>query len=218
MGNRAMKPKATRAVLEILQASSELGFVMSRTKVAKLLYLADLEYARRTGSQGSDVDWIWYNYGPYDTDLLTIERELEADGSIRCETAAVAVKDERWVENRLVLVEHIQLSDEEVDREFLSIVREMVGDYGGWSATRIKNFTYATPPMIKAQEEERGVSLDIAMVAGRDRQKPHLPNLDKYRKLLRSRPPIDPQQDSSWELDELAAARPSIRRAEKLVS
>lgn len=48
-----------------------------------------------------------------------------------------------------------------------------------------------------------------------DRIKPHLPNLDKYREIVQSKKRSS-LKDLSWELDELAAARPSIRRAEKL--
>lgn len=37
-----------------------------------------------------------------------------------------------------------------------------------------------------------------------------------YREILADRPPRDPDQDLSWELEEYEAAKPSIIRAMKL--
>lgn len=42
-----------------------------RTQIVKFLYLADLESRRHLGRPLSTFDYIWYDYGPFDSEILS---------------------------------------------------------------------------------------------------------------------------------------------------
>ena len=62
------------AVLAMLKAAKELDCEINRTKLAKLLYFADLRAIEVGGTAFSGAVWRWRNYGPYDNALIRAER------------------------------------------------------------------------------------------------------------------------------------------------
>jgi hypothetical protein len=53
-----------------------------RTQLFKFLYLADLEARRHLGRPLTDLDYIWYDYGPFDSAIYAQLDSLMADGSL----------------------------------------------------------------------------------------------------------------------------------------
>jgi hypothetical protein len=74
------------AFVALLSAAPAQGAVITRTKMAKLLYLADLQAVDDLGRPGSGVQWRWLHYGPFSNALLTIEDDLVSDGIVERQT------------------------------------------------------------------------------------------------------------------------------------
>jgi hypothetical protein len=64
-----MPPISTRVLRYIVDQIREQDAVPTRTKVAKLLYLVDVEYYRRHGRLLTDLSWRFLHYGPYAVEL-----------------------------------------------------------------------------------------------------------------------------------------------------
>jgi uncharacterized phage-associated protein len=146
------------AVLQVLIAARANGVVINRTKLAKLLYLADLRAVDEDLPPGSDVDWRWRHYGPYSDALLAVERDLESAGVMEVS------KTQNYFgahEIRLRLcAEDPQVS---IDSRFAAIVDRIIQENGRLSASQLKDLTYQTPPMRAAQRVgQRELRLDLS--------------------------------------------------------
>jgi len=53
-----------------------------RTQIVKFLYLADVESRRYLGRPISDLDYIWYDYGPFNKEILSQLDQLCDQGVI----------------------------------------------------------------------------------------------------------------------------------------
>src|SRR5687767_6630928 len=69
-------PQTVAAYLAVLEAARIRGIQITRTKIAKLLYLADLRAIEDNRPPVSGVEWKWLEHGPYNNDLLFLENEL----------------------------------------------------------------------------------------------------------------------------------------------
>lgn len=65
---------------------NQLSGRIGRTQLMKFLYLADYESRRYLGRSLSNIDYIWYHYGPYDKTLNARIEKLISQGIIRSET------------------------------------------------------------------------------------------------------------------------------------
>src|SRR5437879_4243988 len=91
-----MKPQARELVLAILTRIQELEGTANKTKLLKLLYLADIEHFRATGETLTGFDWIYYLYGPWTPEYDDLLKQLEAEGALRLERwASGGVEGER---------------------------------------------------------------------------------------------------------------------------
>lgn len=147
---------APAALVALLAAARAQGAVITRTKLAKLLYLADLRAVETLGRPGSGVEWRWLHYGPFSRRLLGVEDELVGAGIIEREITENYFGN---VEYRLRLGRQVPV---DVDVEFAAIIEHVVLDYGNLAASSLRDLTYQTPPMIEAQREEaHGEVLDL---------------------------------------------------------
>jgi uncharacterized phage-associated protein len=185
-------PAATVAVLAIAE---RLGATVTRTKLAKLLYLADLRAVEKDVAPGSGLTWIWHNYGPYDAALKWVEASLKSQGIIEVD------QSETWFGNweyRLTLCSRPQIT---IDREFTEIVRDIVAEFGSLGPTALRDLSYQTAPMRRVQVDPgvRGVRLDL----NSDHPLPSVSRTrKKFRAVLASLPA---QTDDEGALEELAA-------------
>ena len=146
---------ASAAFVAVLQVAEREGITLTRMKVAKLLYLADLRAREDDCAGSSGVSWIWYNYGPWATELITIEDALVRDG------VAVRVEGENYYGTRQVSVSLREAPQYEIDAIFFDIVAGIVREYGRLAPSSLRDLTYATAPMIEAQRGSRGSRLDL---------------------------------------------------------
>ena len=172
---------APAAVLAMIDAVEKSGSSVTRVKLAKLLYLADLRAVELANSPRSGLTWKWLNYGPYDGSLKSIEETLVQHGDIEVISSTNFYGSPEY---RLTLRHAPQL---EIDVVFAEIVREIADEFGLYSPTTLKDMTYETPPMLMAQAGgRRGVLLDLTA----ERPVPDMESaLSKYKKILQSKRP-----------------------------
>lgn len=193
------------AVLAVLKAARELECEITKTKLAKLLYLADLEAVESGRTQFSGATWRWDNYGLYDHALMRAEDWV-------VESELVERRDNRNADyGSCVLIVTVDIEDP-LDTDDMECVRKVVRLHGGKSPTSLKDLSYETVPMVEARAGgERGVLLDLNR-ARRRRQAAAL------RERFRSRRGgLPQQQDDPGAGETLRAefleARDSLRRA-----
>lgn len=145
------------AFCTILEWADKERVTVTRTKMAKLLYLADLEAVRNGDRPATSIQWKWLHYGPFNNDLLILEKDLARDGQLHSET----VQYPTYAGVRLSLV---NCWHEPLDARSREHLRDVFEAYGRMPAGAIKDYTYKTAPMVEAQASgRRGVVLDLEL-------------------------------------------------------
>ncbi|WP_432986786.1 Panacea domain-containing protein [Dactylosporangium sp. CA-233914] len=184
-------PQTVAAYLAVLDVARLRGMQITRTKIAKLLYLTDLCAIEDGSNPISGVEWKWLDHGPYNNDLISLENLLVS-------TSLVSRQREEFYggwELRLSgeLPPNFELPEE--DRELLNRMMERFGRY---AATTLKDMSYQTSPMEDAQRRGRGVVLNLNLARP-------LPALNRtsarMKAVLRS---LAEQEDDEGAMDELA--------------
>ncbi|MEU6496459.1 Panacea domain-containing protein [Streptomyces sp. NPDC046984] len=148
---------APAAVAALLLAARAKGVVVGRTKIAKLLYLADLKAVKEMGRPCSGITWKWLDHGPFAYSLYRVENDLIAAGVIQRD---LVERDFGGAEYRFRYVGHEGTLD--IDTKFAEIVGQIVQEYGHLAASTLRDLSYQTEPMQEAQEGgKRGVVLDL---------------------------------------------------------
>ncbi|MGW0805742.1 hypothetical protein [Nonomuraea sp. NPDC002799] len=142
----------------LLATARASGMRVNRTKLTKLLYLADLRAVEQGLPPGSGVEWRWRHYGPHSHRLGEVERDLREAGVLLVEEGADPFAGYRECVIHLVDAPHMV-----IDAAFARIVDGVLADYGRWSAGQLRDLTYQTAPMQAAiKQRQREVRLDLA--------------------------------------------------------
>jgi hypothetical protein len=80
-----MNAKAQDLVLAVLSRVKERGGTSNKTKLLKLLYLADIEHFRKYGETLTGFDWIFFLFGPWAAEYDSLLNELENRDLVRTE-------------------------------------------------------------------------------------------------------------------------------------
>lgn len=181
------------AVVALLASARADGVIINRTKLAKLLYLADLYAVEQGLPAGTSVEWRWRHYGPYSDTLLRVEQDLERAGVIDVQ------RTETFYGSREQRLRLAGISPRaHIDEEFAGIIDRMVLDYGSLSASQLRELTYQSEPMRRAQADgTREARLDLA---GGPPLPDLAPGLRKLRRLARDMPLPD---DEPGAMDDL---------------
>ncbi len=147
------------AYIAVLRLAQERRIRMNRTKVAKLLYLADLECMRTASAPSSGINWRWRHYGPYSDTLVELERDLSKTGLL----ATTATHNYYGTPEYLLQAEVDTPLN--IDTNYLVILEKVVRELGPQSAAALRDLTYDTAPMRAAQQAgAREVDLDLGLV------------------------------------------------------
>ena len=143
--------RASEAMKALLGLAAARNLRMSRTKVAKLLYLADLRSVEHEGVAGSGVVWQWRHYGPFSNSLQSVEKDLVANGDIELDVTR------NWHGSREyhLAAASLDLSSVESADRFLAHLDAVLAEHGRRSATELTDLTYQTEPMREAQADGR---------------------------------------------------------------
>ena len=151
-----MPDHLSEAVVALLSVAARQRVSVTRTSLAKLLYLADLQAVEAGGDTVSGAEWRWLNYGPYDKRLRDIEADLVSSQILGREET---VNFFGGPEIRLYLTANM---GPKVPAQTVALLDKVMSDYGHLAPTTLKDITYQTAPMLEAQAHgERGDWLDL---------------------------------------------------------
>lgn len=150
-----MQP-AKSILLQILSEASQKDFSLTKTQIVKFLYLAEVEYYRETGNRLTDLDWLFYHYGPYafEIDAILEGREFLME---KKET-----KSERVVQQYKIAEPTAKYSSY-VDAKVSLIIKRIVGTWGNKPLEELLDFMYFDTEPMEAVEQ-RGERLDFSTV------------------------------------------------------
>jgi len=185
-----------RTYLAILDEARRHGMTMTRTKVAKLLYLTDLELNRRRGHHATELRWKWLHHGPFDNALFHVEEVLAIAGVVSVKQTSNFFGAPEF---RLQL--EVPTEAGILDEDTLGTVVQIVERFGSLTASELKDLTYRTEPMRRAQESDaHDEELDLDVVLTQPRE-----DLGSIVGRLRGTLQELPEQDTDPEaMDELA--------------
>jgi Protein of unknown function (DUF4065) len=154
-----MKSTAKDLVLSVLTRIKELDASVSKTKLLKLLYLADIEHFRATGDTLTGFDWIFYWYGPWSSDYDRLLDQMEAEAVLaRTQWSAGGLDGER-----LSAVEPRDLAKIIADTNEYFRIRRLVDTFSDLATSNLLDFVYFdTEPMAGA---EKGKRLDFSKIS-----------------------------------------------------
>src|SRR5450759_1723299 len=172
-----MTPTAKSLVRAILTRLRELDSTASKTKLLKLLYLADIEHFRKAGSTLTGFDWIFYLYGPWAADFDRVLEQLQIEGLID-------VRD--WTDTSLEgreirITDPLDLGKVIGDTDEYFRTKRMIDTFAAQSTPELLDYVYfSTEPMEGAEKlqpldfrkvSKEGPRLYKRSVSGTPRQK-----------------------------------------------
>ena len=124
---------------------NKLRFIESRTKLVKLIYLADVRAKNKIGRTITGLTYVYHFYGPYAPQI--IETALEMDGEEIKEIYNPYFDRYEYIKGEQD--KEIKLTEEEI-----KVLDEIIEEYGKLSTNDIKERAYQTEPMKKAKPGE----------------------------------------------------------------
>jgi hypothetical protein len=122
------------------------GFI-TKTQLVKFLYLADLYSVKWTGNQLTQLDWYYYNYGPWNEGIDAALSRLEDKVSQRQEGNATLIQVVGAVPevDNFNFSEGLQLMLENIRKEWAGLSTEKVDE--------LLKHVYSTAPMVEAKSK-----------------------------------------------------------------
>lgn len=153
-----MKPEAKPLILAMLTRIKERDGSANKTKLLKLLYLADIEYYRKTSETLTGFEWIFYLYGPWTQEYDSLLAQLEAERVLRREPWAAG----GFEGERLIATESVDLSKVVKDTGAFLRTRQLIDVWADQGIPALLDYVYfETEPM---QGVEKMVRLDFSKV------------------------------------------------------
>lgn len=153
-----MKPEAKALAVAILTRIKEREGSANKTKLLKLLYLADIEHYRKAGETLTGFDWMFYLYGPWANEYDELLKQLAAEGVLRSEGwAGGGLEGER-----LIPLESVDLGRTIRDNDVLFRTRRLVDVWADQGVPTLLDYVYfETEPM---QGAEKMARLDFSKI------------------------------------------------------
>lgn len=136
-------------LLQILKEAADRNISIGKTQLIKLLYLAEVEYFREKGERLTDIDWVFYYYGPYEFELEGI---LESEEFDRQEIKTSSDKD--YIKFRVS--EKSRKYGEYTDAAVSVLLKKILGTWGRCELPELLNYVYfETEPMEDVKRGDR---------------------------------------------------------------
>ncbi len=149
-------------ILELVKAIctrvQEIEGYLNKTKLIKLLYLIDVEHYRKYRQTFTELNWIFYKFGPWAYDYNEIIEEIESSFEFRVDKVGVTeeVSLIHCVSDSINF--NTIFSDPDDSRRF----REIVERWGREDLNRLLDYVYfRTEPMYDAR---KGEELDFSKI------------------------------------------------------
>jgi uncharacterized phage-associated protein len=161
-----------------------------RTQVVKFLYLADLEARRYLGKPITNLDYIWWDFGPFDSSILSQLDELCRSGFLEGEQVCYHTGKVGWRYRATT-----KRLEESFPKEVSAILEFIASHYGTTSLQNLlDDVVYQTTPMVDAKKREGfGCRLRMNLVDNEARAVPGL----ELEKVVRAIEQLDRGQGKS---------------------
>jgi hypothetical protein len=130
------------AISVIAERASTMSLQVTRTKLVKLLYFVDLRAWELYGRTVTGVEWIWHNYGPFSSEILSACRRLQLSDELDIEVGRNYYGSPQY---------EIQSSSPAYYRipsnELVALIDEVLNEFGALRASVIGDRSYDTGPM-----------------------------------------------------------------------
>ncbi len=149
-------PSTKDILLQILEESSIQHKSFGKTQLIKLLYLAEVEYYRNCNQRLTDLNWLFYHYGPYALEL----EDILSDKVF--EQTKIKTQDEKDF-ILFKVAEGLSRYKSEVDTKVSLIIKKIVGQWKDKSLEDLLDYVYyETEPMEAV--DKRGDVLDFTTI------------------------------------------------------
>lgn len=143
-------------LLGILEEASSKNYTIGTTQLIKLLYLIEVKYYQATSERFTDLDWIFYRYGPYAFELDTILQEKEFQrGQIETQSGNKFI--------RFRVAETASGYGKKIEPKVDLLIKQIVGTWGSRPLEQLLDYVYfETEPMELVKQ--RGDALDFSTI------------------------------------------------------
>lgn len=144
------RPPLSRLVLYVIDQLRDHGGSVSTIRIVKLLYLIDVEHYRRYGRILTGVDWFFYHYGPYASELAAVLAKPSLD------LGEETVRTQRGFDARVFSVAAPQSLEDITTFAVETMVRDKVAQWAMEDTRTLLDYVYtSTEPMRRAVFGER---------------------------------------------------------------
>jgi hypothetical protein len=126
--------------------SKTKGFI-TKPQLVKFLYLADLYAVKWTEQQLTQLEWCYYNYGPWDEEIDAALQRLESTICQKPEGNIILMQmcDDSFVIDDSKFSEGLRLMLDNIRKEWAGITSEKISD--------LLKYVYETAPMMEAKQK-----------------------------------------------------------------
>jgi uncharacterized phage-associated protein len=147
----------------LLRRASHDRIVIGTTKLVKLLYLIDCEYFRWHGKTLTEAPWIFYHFGPYAEELVTVAHQT---------FGIEALPKEEFEEKKFYRGYRItSWRPDPIEEAHFSIRSVVEAVYQRWAGVDLEllldHVYFETPPMLQAKRFE---ALDFSLIPSAQRR------------------------------------------------
>ena len=129
------------AVLHLVQAASDMGIGnLGRTKLVKLMFLADHASLNQQKRTISGVEYTYHNYGPFASEILQALDDM-AGHEILEETRGLVTEKEKHLAYHYLPGDPPRWSSQ-LAREDSEIIEQILSQFGSWPLSRLLNYVY----------------------------------------------------------------------------
>lgn len=137
-----MNKKTQKVLLRIIKEHGDATI----TVIMKTCYLIDLIATQKIGKQITELNYIRYNYGPFNPNIYKLLMQLISDGLIHTETSYFGMGNEVITYKA---ANDIPSTKTALSRREKTVVDEVLSSIRGLGAKMLTEITYQTEPMKK---------------------------------------------------------------------
>jgi hypothetical protein len=130
----------------VAEHAAKKGFVLNRTKLVKILYFLDLTAWGEIGRIVTGIEWRWDNYGPYAAEIVETCIRMSKSGELE---ASQTQNEYGTTEYRIRSKSPRYF--QEPNPSLVKLVDGVVGEYGLYIASTLRDLSYKTEPMLYVQ-------------------------------------------------------------------
>ncbi len=154
---------------------------VTSTHLAKLAYLFDLTCVYVLGKQASDIQYLWWQYGPYTPLIEKFIWELEEEGRIRVKPYKTRSNHDCRLHEALdTAVPRFQKAQE-------TVLQMVLKRYSRMTYDQLISAVYKTPPMLEAKK--RDAKMEPLKMDSQEGMPDVLKDVEAQKMILRSHKP-----------------------------